>query len=84
MIENAGGPTDRLLARLALVLLALASGAGCRTHASVPPGLQGLLEYDERIIGFELAGRVKEVPVHRGQVVDAGDVLARLDDRLEL
>jgi HlyD family secretion protein len=58
--------------------------AGCRTHASVPAGFQGLVEYDERVIGFELPGRVKEVPVHRGQVVDAGDVLARLDDGLEL
>lgn len=66
------------------VLLAFSLTDGCRTHASVPAGFQGLLEYDERVIGFELPGRVKDVPVHRGQVVEAGDVLARLDDGLEL
>jgi HlyD family secretion protein len=50
----------------------------------VPPGFQGVLEYDQRVIGFELPGRVSDVPVHRGQVVNAGDILARLDDTLEL
>jgi HlyD family secretion protein len=85
MIENVGGPSNRpLTAGLAWVLLAVSLAAGCRTHAAVPPGFQGLVEYDARIIGFELAGRVKEVPVHRGQIVEAGDVLARLDDGLEL
>jgi HlyD family secretion protein len=48
----------------------------------VPAGFQGLLEYDERVIGFELPGRVSEVPVHRGQAVKPGDVLARLDGAL--
>jgi HlyD family secretion protein len=67
-----------------VLVAACVVGAGCRAHASVPPGFQGILEYDERIIGFELPGRVSDVPVHRGQVVDAGDILARLDDSLEL
>jgi HlyD family secretion protein len=41
-----------------------------------------LVEYDQRVIGFELAGRVREVPVRRGLAVGPGDVLARLDDTL--
>jgi HlyD family secretion protein len=68
---------------LAVVLIG-AIGAACRSHASVPPGFQGFLEYDQRVIGFELPGRVSDVPVHRGQLVAAGDVLARLDESLEL
>jgi HlyD family secretion protein len=85
MIENeAPGSGPSRAGGLAVAWLALLLTAGCRTHASVPPGFQGLLEYDERIIGFELPGRVQEVPVHRGQVVAPGDVLARLDDSLEL
>lgn len=65
------------------LLISLLS-AGCRSRSAVPPGFQGLVEYDQRIIGFEVAGRVREVPVHRGQVVQAGDVLARLDDALAI
>jgi HlyD family secretion protein len=68
------------LAILGVVVFTVA--AGCRPRASVPPGFQGLVEYDERVIGFEVAGRVLEVPVHRGQLVHPGDVLARLDDVL--
>src|SRR3954463_13853008 len=59
-------------------------GAGCRSRSTIPPGFQGLVEYDQRSIGFEVAGRVSEVPVHRGQVVQRGDVLARLDDALAI
>lgn len=64
-------------------LLLLAMGlVACGTRSSAPPGYQGLIEYDQRIIGFEVAGRVREVPVHRGQIVRQGEVLARLDDGL--
>ena len=64
------------------MVLACGAGPGCRSEQSVPPGFQGLLEYDQRVIGFEVAGRVNEVPVRRGQVVTAGTVIARLDDVL--
>jgi HlyD family secretion protein len=66
-----------------LVLVAVAAaGAGCRRPAIEARGFQGIVEYDERVIGFELGGRVRQVAVHRGQVVAAGDELARLDDAL--
>lgn len=64
--------------------VALAWIAACRRGSTVPEGYQGLLEYDERAIGFEQAGRVAEVPVHRGQAVKPGDLLARLDDTLAI
>jgi HlyD family secretion protein len=64
------------------VLVALLGGPGCGQGSGVPEGFQGLLEYDQRVIGFELSGRVREVPVHRGQVVKPGDLLASLDDAL--
>ena len=65
-------------------LVVLACGAACRQGSAVPKGYQGLLEYDERVIGFEQAGRVGEVLVHRGQAVKPGDVIARLDDTLAI
>jgi HlyD family secretion protein len=73
-----------LAVALVVALVGLAAGAGCRPRAAVPPGFQGVLEYDQRVIGFELPGRVSQVPVHRGQLARPGDVLARLDDTLAL
>jgi HlyD family secretion protein len=77
MIENMGD------AAWAAALVGLAGlAAGCREGGAVPEGFQGLVEYDERVIGFEEPGRVASVPVHRGQRVQPGDVLAALDDTL--
>jgi HlyD family secretion protein len=72
MIKNALGSA-------LLVVLAVA----CSRSPPVPPGLQGLVEYDERIISFEVPGRVQEVPVSRGDLVDAGQVLAQLDPTIQ-
>jgi HlyD family secretion protein len=64
--------------------LALAACAGCnQARAGQADPLQGVVEYDDRVIGFELGGRVLAVPVERGQVVTAGQPLALLDDGLE-
>jgi HlyD family secretion protein len=55
----------------------------CQRAPAVPQGFQGLVEYDQRVIGFEVPGRVQEVPVVRGDLVKAGQPLAKLDDTLE-
>jgi HlyD family secretion protein len=70
----------RLLAfRAGLWLLAACSGA----REGLPAPLQGVVEYDDRVIGFELGGRVLEVGAERGQAIQNGALLARLDDGLE-
>lgn len=67
-------------ARRAAVLLIVTGSCG---RAPVPPtGLQGIVELDERVIAFEVAGRVRGVMVHRGDMVRDGAVLAELDDTL--
>jgi HlyD family secretion protein len=63
---------------LALLLL----GAGCKGGPPVPPGYQGLVEYDEHVVSFEVAGRVERVEVKRGDVVADGQILAKLDDTI--
>ncbi|MGH7298305.1 MAG: HlyD family secretion protein, partial [Polyangiaceae bacterium] len=73
MIKNSA-----VAAGLALLVL-----VGCRKGPPVPPGFQGLVEYDDRTLSFEVAGRVLSVEVHRGDLVAAGQVLARLDDTVE-
>ena len=57
--------------------------AGCAKGPPVPPGLQGLVEYDQRVISFEVPGRVQQVGVARGDVVAAGQVLAQLDPTMQ-
>jgi len=72
----------RALAGGQFVIASLAVAAACGQGPGVPPGFQGILEYDQRVLGFEVAGRVSQVPVHRGQHAQPGQVLARLDDAL--
>ncbi len=63
------------------VLLALAacSEAGRRG----PIELQGVVELHEQRLGFEVPGRLKRLVVQRGQRIEAGQVLAALDDGMD-
>jgi len=64
----------------ALLAVALACNRGERTGRRE---YQGVVELHERVLSFEVPGRVRELRVHRGERVAAGDVLAALDDSLE-
>ena len=68
------------LRRRTLTLLVL---LGCRRGSPVPPGYQGLVEYDEHVVSFEVPGRVEHVDVHRGDQVTAEQTVAKLDDTVE-
>lgn len=41
--------------------------------------LSGNIEAHESVVGFKVPGRVAELPVEEGQLVQAGEVIARLD-----
>jgi len=58
--------------------------SGCRVaeRATAAP-LQGVVELEETTIGFELGGRLTELFVKEGDLIEVGAVLARLDDGLE-
>jgi HlyD family secretion protein len=64
----------------ALAFLAL---LGCRRAPPVPAGYQGLVEYDEHVVSFEVPGRVERVDVERGDQVAAEQIVAKLDDTVE-
>lgn len=73
---------------LSLAFAALAE-VGCNgVKAANPPAaaeaFQGVIEHEDRSIGFEVGGRVLEVAVERGDRVKAGQLIAKLDDSLEL
>jgi len=44
---------------------------------------QGIVELHERVLSFEVPGRVRELKVRRGERMAAGQVLAALDDSME-
>ena len=83
MIKN--GPSRRRTLIAATVVLGAGSSgvlAGCRSGESAHPPYQGVVEYEERVLAFELGGRVETVAVHRGDVVADKQVLAQVDDTL--
>jgi HlyD family secretion protein len=73
------------LARAAAPLAAVCalSLGGCEPKPKHPGAFQGVVEFDERVLGFETAGRLIKVPAVRGAEVKAGELLATLDDTLE-
>src|SRR5258705_3652812 len=70
--------------RALLVVAAVALvGVGCEPKDRHPGALQGVIEFDERLLGFEVGGRVTAISVVRGASVHKGDLIATLDDSLE-
>jgi multidrug resistance efflux pump len=66
--------------RAAAILLCAACSTGAGRAATE---YQGVVELHERVLAFEVSGRVKDLRVRRGEHVAAGDLLAALDDSLE-
>ncbi|HWB77053.1 MAG TPA: HlyD family efflux transporter periplasmic adaptor subunit [Nannocystaceae bacterium] len=71
---RAGGVVLGVLAVLA---------AGCDRGQAETEAWQGIVEFDERLLAFEIPGRVKSIAVDEGDLVDASAELARLDDTLD-
>jgi len=76
--------------RAALAVAVLAGGVGgayywwLRTHPALPPGIyfgNGRLEADEINIDTKYAARIAEILVDEGDLVKAGQVVARMDTR---
>src|SRR5690242_10951996 len=76
MINNSLGIASALVALSALAI-------GCQPKPRHPGTFQGVIEFDERDLGFEVGGRLTAVKVQRGESVRVGQELARLDDTLE-
>lgn len=65
------------------VVVGLTTSAACARNDTTPPGYQGLVALDERVLAFEVPGRVNAVSVRRGDKVTQGVVVAKLDDTLQ-
>ncbi|HVJ14838.1 MAG TPA: HlyD family efflux transporter periplasmic adaptor subunit [Polyangiaceae bacterium] len=69
--------------RYAWPLALLLAAAGCaKASAQREEPLQGVVEYEQSTIGFELGGRVDQLHVKEGDRVAKGAPIATLDDEL--
>src|SRR6185503_14991238 len=66
--------------RVVLMAVVLAGCGAEEQHAGMA---QGIVELDERVLGFEVGGRLREVAVKEGDPVAVDQLVATLDDRLE-
>jgi HlyD family secretion protein len=60
-------------------LIAILAVVACDSEPE-PAGYQGVVELDERVLAFEVPGRVITMTVSRGELVDSTRVLATLDE----
>ena len=78
MIKNWSG-VALLPALLALPL----TGTGCKNPSAEADAFQGVVEYEERDLAFEVTGRLTEIAVHEGDRLPAGALIARVAPDLE-
>lgn len=71
-------------AKLLIGVVAIASMAACSAEHRTPPGYQGIVEHDDRHLGFRVGGQLREIRFDRGDVIEEGALIAVLDDTAEL
>jgi len=74
----------RALVQLLTSILIIALGAACSAERRMPPGYQGVIEHDERHLGFQVGGQLEEIRFRRGDLIEQADLIAVLDDTAEL
>ncbi|MCA9581766.1 MAG: HlyD family efflux transporter periplasmic adaptor subunit [Myxococcales bacterium] len=78
--KRAGRRKSPGLPGVATATLLLAWGCAGGPEGAAP--FQGVVEFEETILAFEVGGRITEIGPRRGDTVDPKDVLARLDPTL--
>jgi len=80
----AGIVTASVRAEVFIAFAVLGLLAGCSAELRTPPGYQGIVEHDERHLGFQLGGKLAEIHFDRGDVIEAAELIAVLDDTAEV
>lgn len=70
--------------RVLIGLIVLGTMTGCDAERKTPSGYQGIVEHDDRHLGFRVGGQLREIRFDRGDVIEEGDLIAVLDDTAEL
>jgi HlyD family secretion protein len=71
-----------MIKNTALLLALSIVGVACSDRADDASALQGVVELDERRLGFDVGGRIAELAVREGAVLEAGTRIAALDDAM--
>lgn len=71
-------------AELLIGVIVVGSMAGCSAEQRTPPGYQGIVEHEDRHLGFRVGGQLREIRFDRGDVIEEGALIAVLDDTAEL
>ncbi|MFW2389475.1 MAG: HlyD family secretion protein [Polyangiales bacterium] len=71
-------------AKLLVGVLFFLMAAACRAERGTPSGYQGIIEHDDRHLGFRVGGQLREIRFDRGDLIEEGALIAVLDDTAEL
>ena len=71
-------------ASLLAVAVIVGGMASCRPESQIPTGYQGIVEHDDRHLGFRVGGQLREIRFERGDIIEEGALIAVLDDTAEL
>lgn len=71
-------------AKLSFGFFALFLVAACSAERGTPAGYQGIIEHDDRHLGFRVGGQLREIRFDRGDVIEEGALIAVLDETAEL
>lgn len=76
--------TTSVFAGLLMGAISIATLGGCDPERTMPAGYQGIVEHDDRHLGFRVGGQLREIHFDRGDIVEEGALIAVLDDTAEL
>ncbi|RMH39894.1 MAG: HlyD family efflux transporter periplasmic adaptor subunit [Deltaproteobacteria bacterium] len=62
---------------------AVAGATGCQPEPRFPGALQGVVEYDEVDLAFDVGGRLADLAIDEGDAVAPGEPVAALDDAVQ-
>jgi multidrug efflux pump subunit AcrA (membrane-fusion protein) len=66
------------------IMLSVVTMANCSVERDTPSGYQGIIEHDDRHLGFRVGGQLREIRFDRGDLIEEGALIAVLDDTAEL
>ena len=70
--------------RALMVMMVAATMVSCSAERDTPSGYQGIIEHDDRHLGFRVGGQLREIRFDRGDLIEEGALIAVLDDTAEL
>jgi len=64
------------LVRVLMVVVIAGTVASCSPERKTPPGYQGVVEHDDRHLGFRVGGQLKEIHFDRGDAIEAAELIS--------